>query len=107
MSKAIGAEIKDFYDNHFPAGHYHDDTAIETHGDSGEWLLEDAKQYDLGQLGVLVDEKNSSECVSFESGFKKWQRSKTVTTVLVEIPTTSREEAIERIKKLGYKVKSV
>jgi len=31
MAKALGAEIMEFYDHHWPEGYYHDDSQIEFH----------------------------------------------------------------------------
>ena len=95
--KALGAEIKDFYDNHFPEGYYHDD-GIEMHDGDGRWLLKDEEKYDLGELGVIVpnDGNYPADAASFESFFRKWKKSRTTVTMVIEV----KKEKAEELKKL-------
>jgi hypothetical protein len=71
MAKALGAEIMEFYDHHWPEGYYHDDSQIEFHDQNPPpeatddiWILEPETKYDLDQCGVLISEKDGERLIS-------------------------------------------
>jgi len=83
---ATGAEIKDFWDNGWDGNYYHDDWEVPVQDEEGEWILEDAKLYDLDKLGLCIWQGPSSgvgarranepETIPFVEAFLKWKGTK-------------------------------
>jgi hypothetical protein len=83
---ATGAEIRDFFDNGWDMDYYHeaDDAKIQIQDDLGKWLLDDAKTYDVSDLGWLCWQGNPSTpeeagkpgSMTFEEAFLKWRSRK-------------------------------
>lgn len=110
--KALGRDIKDFYDDHFPDGFYHEDNAEPFHdencisdGSEPAWILEDNKMYDLKDCGVLVRECDG-EAFSFESFFKKWIKERDTVTMIIDVPKTKLETFRLMLKDFGLKERS-
>ncbi len=108
MSKALGQEINDFYNNHFPENSFidEDEDWIEDYQQEGVGLsLPPNEKFELSAFGVIVDENNDN-VRTFSSVFKKWQRSRTIAYILVEIDASKKEEVVADLKRRGYKIKS-
>jgi len=83
---ATGAEIKDFWNNGWDGNYYHDDWEVPIQDDMGEWILEDAKLYDLDKLGycmwqgpssgVGARRANQPDTIPFAEAFLKWKGTK-------------------------------
>ena len=77
--KALGKDIWDFYLNGWPEDYTHDlydrEVAYWPGWNSSEGaysLLEDDKEYDLKEFGILRHDDDNSE-ISFEDAYIKWK----------------------------------
>jgi hypothetical protein len=110
MPKALGKDIQDFYDNHFPPGYYHDDNALKFHDeDKGDWILEADEKYDLDECGVLVPEASLDGIkqdypIPFSTAFRKYMKARTTDTLVIHIPKEKREQVVKALADLGIKV---
>lgn len=102
--KALGKDIKDFYETGFPEGYYHDDNELETHDDKGGWALALDEKHDLSKLGYIIDEKSISDVRSFQSVFAKWLKARDTVTLIVTVPRDMEQTAREQLKAEGYTV---
>ena len=70
--KVIGAEIIDFYNNHFPDGYYHDDydECIDMNN------LDPNQKYELNDLGYIISDEDPGNGKTFASVFRQWQKNK-------------------------------
>lgn len=98
--KAIGAEIIEFYNNHFPDGYYHDDYDESIDMDN----LNPNQKYELNDLGYIISDEDPSNERTFSSVFRRWQKKQTHVTLLVSVPREQIEAAKKDIKALGYLV---
>jgi hypothetical protein len=82
---ATGAEIKDFWDNGWDGNYYHDDWEEPVQDEEGNWILEDAKLYDLDKLGycfwqgsgsLVAKRANQPATIPFIDAFLKWRGTK-------------------------------
>lgn len=112
MTKALGKDINEFYNNHFPEGHYIDDFT-EDYGDFLEKYLDDqgnlclplTEKFELNAFGIIIPEgSNSDNGTSFSSCFKRWLKQQKTATILVEVAVGDKEWAVERLKTLGWRV---
>jgi hypothetical protein len=103
MAKALGKDIKTFYDDHFPEGRYHDDNELEFHRDDGTWILEDDKMYDLQECGVIVSD-DGKEVLSFSALFMKWLKSCDFKTFVIHVPTLLVDDFKNVMLTMGIKV---
>jgi len=110
MAKALGAEIMEFYDHHWPQGYYHDDSQIEFHDQNPPpeatddiWILEPETKYDLEQCGVLISEKDG-EAIDFALAFNRWKRTRDVAILAVHVPKAREQEIRDYLKLQGCKV---
>lgn len=102
--KATGAEINDFYKNHWPKGFYHEDwDASLVSDDKEEFSLADDQAYDLKDLGFLVSETDG-KVTPFSSAFSKWKKAQTTTLMTLRIPKDKKDDFIALVKGAGYKV---
>lgn len=104
--KITGAELKDWYDNHFPEGFYHDDAEQEIYGGptGDDFLLDPAKTYDTEKFGVVCPDSfssNSEAVRSVTSVIRNWRKTKTHDTFAIEIP----REAAAKVKAFVQKHK--
>lgn len=98
--KALGSEITEFYQTGWPDGYYHDDgPEIITPDDRP--ALDPATRYDLREFGVLINESNPEDCVSFSSALTRWRRSQTSDLILVRVPKDRVVEFRSILKGLG------
>ena len=90
MTKAFGKDINEFYNNHFPEGWFTEGEDVDFQSiedKQGRLILSPTEKYELKDFGYLVPEHaDQGKEMTFESAFKKWQKSKTHTSVLIEIP---------------------
>ncbi len=64
MTRTItGAEFRDFYKNHWPAGSWHEDADYAIEDDFGNWILADDQVLDLERMGYVVSEEAGSKPV--------------------------------------------
>lgn len=120
--KAIGAEILEFY-REWPPGDswYLDDyeNGIEEgEGENGKVLVDAGTMYDLSIFGTIFWQgedadlpKNApargNDAVGFEAWFKHWKKSRTTTSVLIEVPKEKLEAFLALMKAGGFKVSKV
>jgi hypothetical protein len=107
--KAFGRDIKDFYDNHWPTGHYHDDANIEFHDqdkagpkDEPIWVLEDSTRYDLDDCGIIVRESDG-ETYSFATIFQQYLKARDYAMLTVSVPKGKVAEFRAACKAMGAK----
>jgi hypothetical protein len=92
--RATGAEIREFYENHFPAGYYHleQDGKIKLTDFDGNWILDDNTLYDLSKIGPCAKMapprffsfiQDPSLEIPFETAFIEAMRARGETKVLV------------------------
>ena len=110
MAKALGAEIMEFYDHHWPEGYYHDDNQIEFHDQNPPpgttddiWILDSAAKYDLEECGVLVAEEDG-EAIAFSAAFNHWKRTRDIAILAVHVPKAQEQEIRDYLKSKGCKV---
>ena len=77
--KALGKDIWDFYLNGWPEDYTHDSYDREVaywpswnSSENAYSLLEDDKEYDLKEFGILRHDDDNSE-ISFEDAYIKWK----------------------------------
>lgn len=95
MAKAVasGTHIWDFWKNHWPEGHFIDDSEIEVEGAHGECLLNPVELYFLDKFGFVVNEK-TDEARSFKSVFLKWKKEQDLVQLVIQIP----KDQVEAVK---------
>lgn len=88
--KALGTTIREFFkDENWPRGYYLDDSEVDFYDDGGNWILDDAKEYDLAHCGYLAPDGNTDtqgEVVSFSVMFRRWLKVQTHVTISVSVP---------------------
>lgn len=112
--KITGAEFKEWYDNHFPVGFFHDGSsdAREIHAHDGQWLLSNDEIIDPDELGELVwggraygaasdDDPTNAEGLAFSVAIKRWRKTSTHEFVTAFVPRDRVEEAKAALKALG------
>jgi len=88
---ALGSEINEFYNNHFPEGFYCDDMSDTIQCDNSLWLgetklnLKPTEKYDLDDLGVVV-RKSDDVYWDFSEKFLEWQDKQNFVTFVVKAP---------------------
>lgn len=75
MSDTItGAEFRDFYDNHWPKGSWHEDAEYEIEDEEGKWLLGDDQILELSRLGYIVNPKGDRDVwTPFAEAWDAWR----------------------------------
>jgi hypothetical protein len=104
MSKALGCEINDFYNNHFPPNHYCDELAdtisakfIEDPITKAYKLnLDPTEKYDLDLMGVIVH-NDYDDYGDFEVFFKKWKKNCTYKSFHFTVERCN-QEALDEIQ---------
>lgn len=106
MAKALGREIKNFWENAWPEDYFHDDSVINITNDNGDVILDLTKEYDLADCGWLIHNSigKGMSPISFEEAFLTWKNEQTVAYIQVEVQKDNLQEAKEKIEMLGYKV---
>lgn len=109
-TKATGVEFKRFYaDTAFwPPGAYHDDEEVTIDGrtpapEDDLSLVADSAQMTLANGIVFLNEKDD-EGPSFESHFKKWRKTQTTVSFVVECHKDLLDLVKACIKQAGGKV---
>lgn len=105
MAKATGRDLNEFYNSGFPANsfHEHDCDWLDSGFKGDNLALDEEKKFELGDLGFIVDEDTSRE-ISFQSAFRKWLKSKTTATILIEVEKSRLDEVKTQLKSLGLKL---
>ncbi len=111
MSKALGKDINEFYNNHFPEGWIHEDCIFPVENfqnQDGVLGLHPAEKYELNEFGYIMPEyEDQSKEMTFQAAFKRWQKRQTHTSVILEIPNNKIEEVITTLKQFFPSVKVV
>lgn len=69
--KITGAEFRDFYQNHWPKGYWHEDAEYEIEDDHGVFILADDAILDVEKLGYL-DNGKKGETKSFAEAWQEF-----------------------------------
>lgn len=108
MPKTItGAQFRDFYQNHWPAGCWHEDAEYEIEDDNGNWLLPDDRILELGRLGYVVRSEDGRDVwTDFSEVWETWSNESPPIRVMTwrvpaelsdEVETFMAEREIERV----------
>jgi len=114
MAKATGAEILDFYNNHWPGDDWFiDDYSVDPAGDDGV-PLNPAEKYDLADFGFIMWQGAgdppkaapvySDDSVPFAKWFNFWKLQKSTCTHAVTLPKAQEEEFKKVCKAYAWKV---
>lgn len=106
--KVTGAEFMEWYDDHFPEGHYFDPgdaDAIETHGNEGEWLLDPAATYATDELGeVYLEDPNSKIAeTNMDASIRAYRRKRDGDILVITVPKAKTAEVKALLKAHGVK----
>jgi hypothetical protein len=111
MSKALGKDINEFYNNHFPEGWFHEESALDLEpfeDKEGVLTLNPSEKYELNEFGCIVPEyEDQGKVITFQAAFKRWQKSQTHVSVVLEIPNNKVDEVITTLKQFFPSVKVV
>lgn len=111
MSKALGKDINEFYNNHFPEGWIHEDCEFpveDFQNQDGILGLIPSEKYELKEFGDIVPEyEDQGKYTTFQAAFKKWQKSLTNVSVVLEIPNNKVDKVITTLKQFFPSVKVV
>ena len=109
MSKALGKDINEFYNNHFPEGWFHEDYEFnleDFQNQDGVLGLIPSEKYELNQFGCILPEwEDQGKGTTFQTAFKKWQKNLTHVSVVLEIPINEVDEVITVLKEIFTTVK--
>jgi hypothetical protein len=75
---ATGAEIKEFWENGWPEGYYHEgeDAEVKVQNEDGVWIIRDERNYDLTQLGHVLSDGSGGSVrpdMTFAEAFAQWK----------------------------------
>jgi hypothetical protein len=101
---ATGAEICEFYDNHWPEGYYHDDCEIEISDGDGKHYLDPCQKYDLTELGVLVADGDPDNRITFQTAFLRWKKTFGKRILVAIVPAERVEDLMAVVKEWGGRV---
>jgi hypothetical protein len=101
-NQATGAELQDYYVNHWPNEFYHDDSAIELVDDDGNWLLEPATMYNLADLGWLHPQATGTEPIGFKEAFLDWKEKRDYVTITIRGPKPESQDVQTALVKAGF-----
>ena len=111
MTKALGKDINEFYNNHFPEDWLHEDyeISLESYQDSqGVLTLNPSEKYELNEFGCIAPEyEDQGKVITFQAAFKKWQKSQTHVSIMLEIPNNKVDEVVTTLKQFFPSVKVV
>lgn len=110
--RITGAEFMDWYDNGFPAGHFHESDDYynpdvpTTHKEDGSWALDPLRVYDTADLGEIYPDSEDipSKVWSMDASIKAWRKAKTHQTLIVDAPKDKVDEIKAFLKAVGAKV---
>lgn len=104
--KALGKDINEFYNNHFPENSVIDDDAdwIENFINDAEGLnLIPTEKYELDDFGWVVNDVSGRE-TRFTTLFKKWLKKQNTVTLAIQVSRDKEEEVRQKLKEWGLKV---
>jgi hypothetical protein len=114
MTKAFGRDINEYYNNHFPEDRYLEyyteeyEKWLEFHtDDAGDLHLPADQKFELKEFGDIYEQNSNTldrKLGSFESLFKRWLKSQSTTTVVLEVAKDEYEGVVAKLKGLGLKV---
>lgn len=74
MTTITGAEFRDFYQNHWPEGCWHEDAEYEIEDERGAWVLADDRILELSKLGYVVESVDGrDEWRDFSEVWETWK----------------------------------
>lgn len=80
MARVLGKDILDFFDNHWPEGYYYDDYTVDIEN------VNVSEKYNLADFGILVNEINVGDTITFTKAFNNWFKKKDITTLIFIVP---------------------
>ncbi len=102
--KALGADIKDFWKNHWPENMYVEDCEESLLNEAGELNIEDAEKYSLSRFGYLLRNVGATaDESSFETHFRRWIKKRDTVTIVVTVPIRMADECISLVEQAGWK----
>lgn len=111
MSKALGKDINEFYNSHFPEGWIHEDCEFpieDFQNQNGVLGLNPAEKYELNEFGdISSEDEDQGKYTTFQAAFKKWQKRQTQASIVLEIPKNQVDEVANTLKRLFPSVKVV
>jgi hypothetical protein len=105
-----GAELMDFYMNHWPSDdYYHDDANIAFEDDYGNWVLPSDAEVKLSDCGYLAWQGSKSVYPSgimwpFYTFYKVYAEKRVTKLVNIEIDADKLEQLKSLIESLGGKI---
>ena len=102
---ALGADINEFYNNHFPEGYFSDDMSDTIQCDNSLWNgenelnLNPTTKYNLDDFGVVV-RKSDDVYWDFSEKFIEWQDKQNFATLVVKVPKNMESLVRERIAEI-------
>lgn len=108
-TKTNGIEFKKFYDDKsvWPEGAYHDEAVIMVDGedatDTDLSLVPDSARVVIESGWVFVPDQD--DAIPLETYFKRWRKSQTLRSLVVEVDVAKLDAVIAAIKAAGGKVR--
>lgn len=105
--KALGAEIMGFWSEWEGWGQFYvDDMDPELPEDSnGDLALEPLEKYDLDRFGYLAPHNGAeSQGMTVEAAFRRWKKSATTATIIVQCQKDKAEALVAAIVAAGGKI---
>ncbi len=106
ITKALGRDIKDFFDNGWPKGFYVDDYTLSVYEEDGiTCALDLNEKYAVNQFGYLFpDGGDTGKEISFQTAFNKWLASRDFDTITIRVAKADKETITANLKTLGYQI---
>jgi hypothetical protein len=108
MSKALGRDINDFYNNHFPPNYFLDDNKdwIQDYQDENAILcLPENEKFELDDFGILVPDYDDNKTpIKFSTHFKRWLKQKKIVHIIIEVAKEDKADALAALKSQGFKI---
>lgn len=107
--KTTGAEFKRFYNDpeFWPEGAWHDDDLVLVDGVEQDDIdvdkIADAAKVTI-QAGVVLMSESDDEGVAFDAYFRRWRKSQTTRTIVVEADASKLDAIMAAIKSAGGNV---
>ena len=105
-----GAELLDFYTNHWPStDYYHDDANVAFEDDYGDWILPPDAKVKLSDCGYLAWQGSESIHPSgrmwpFYTFYKAYAEKRVTKLAIIEIDADKLEKLAAMIESLGGRI---
>lgn len=103
-NKITGAEFRDFYQNHWPKGSWHEDEEYQIEAEDGTFLIADDEVLDLEKMGYVVypNRGGQDEHRSFSEVWDEWKAQTPEISVLSwRVPAEKLDEVNAFMSSLG------